>query len=163
MINVELAKRELLEAANKLQQKKKLSSEVGPGHYDPGRMENLEQYLGVYDAEKNTLIIRTESKGLRYEGRTPRLEKLSINDPVKLVREPGNIYNSNNFMILSQHDESLGNLSAELCNVIAPLYDLGYVIITEANVSYIENIKSRSRYAKQGVLFIEIKMIFRGI
>ena len=53
MINVELAKRELLEAANKLQQKKKLSSEVGPDHYDPGRMENLEQYFGVYDAEKN--------------------------------------------------------------------------------------------------------------
>ena len=126
MINVELAKRELLEAANKLQQKKKLSSEVGPDHYDPGRMENLEQYP---------------------------MDKFSMY----------RIYNSNNFMILSQHDESLGNLSAELCNVIAPLYDLGYVIITEANVSYIENIKSRSRYAKQGVLFIEIKMIFRGI
>ena len=66
-------------------------------------------------------------------------------------------------MINSEKGESLGNLSAVLCDVIAPLFDLGYVIIDEARVSYVERIKDRSRYAKQGVLFIEIRLRFQGV
>ena len=163
MINVELAKKELLAEASKLQKKKELSEQIEPDYYNPGMMENLEHYLGAFDAEENTLTIRTESKGLRYEGRTPRLDELKVGDPVFIVREPGNIYNSNNFMINSEKGESLGNLSAVLCDVIAPLFDPGYVIIDEAHVSYVERIKERSRYAKQGVLFIEIRLRFQGV
>ena len=51
-------------------------------------MENLDQYLGVYDENTKTITLRTESKGLRYEERTPRLDYRSVGDPVQLVREP---------------------------------------------------------------------------
>ena len=163
MLNISLAKADLLEEATKLQAKKELLSTVGPDYYEPGNMENLDQYLGLYDESSNTITIRTNVKGLRYEDRTPRLDYLAVGAPVQLVREPGNPYNANNFRILSQGGENLGNLSAELCNVIAPLFDLGYAEIENAHASYIERIKDRSRYAQQGVLFIEFHIVLRGI
>ena len=126
-------------------------------------MENLDQYLGVYDEASNTITLRAEAKGLRYEERTPRLDYLSIGDPVRLTREPGNPINENNIMILSEQGESLGNLSSELCNVISPLMDLGYLAIKDSHVSYIERIRDRSRYARQGILFIELIISLRGI
>ncbi len=154
------AKEKLLAAAARLQAKKDLASRVGPDYYEPGNMENLEQYLGEYDAGAETLTLRTEAKGLRYEERTPRLDHLSVGDPVQLVREPDNPFNSNNIMILSEAGESLGNLSAELCNLLAPLLDAGALTITDARVSYLERIRDRSRYARQGVLFVEIRLAF---
>ena len=162
-MNTELAKEELLAEIGKLQEKKDLAAKVGPDYYEPGRMQNLDQYLGEYDQEDGVITIRTESKGLRYEDRTPRLELLSVGDPVSLVREPNNPFNENNIMILTEKGESLGNLSASLCNVIAPLWDLGYLEVAASKVSYLERIRERSRYAKQGVLFVEIVLRFRGI
>ena len=126
-------------------------------------MENLDQYLGVYDENTKTITLRTESKGLRYEERTPRLDYRSVGDPVQLVREPTNSFNSNNIMILSDSGESLGNLSADLCNVISPLLDLGYLTIHDAHITYIERIRERSRYARQGVLFIQFQVQLHGI
>ena len=86
-----------------------------------------------------------------------------MGDPVQLVREPGNPFNENNIMIISESGENLGNLSAELCNAIAPLADLGYAVMKNAHVSYLERIRDRSRYARQGVLFVEFEIIFVGI
>ena len=163
MLNASLAKEDLLKAVSRLQEKKDLSYSVGPDYYDPGKMENLEQYLGKYDEGSNTVIMRTEAKGLRYEDRTPRLDYLSIGDPIQLVREPANPFNENNIMILTESGENLGNLSAELCNVIAPLLDAGYAVLRRCTVSYIERIKERSRYARQGVLFVEMELVLRGI
>ena len=163
MLNIELAKKDLLDAIVKLQSKKELSANVGPDYYEPGNMEYLDQYLGVYDESAKIVTLRTEAKGLRYEERTPRLDYLSVGDPVQLVREPGNPFNDNNIAILSESGESLGNLSAELCNVIAPLADLGYAEMKNAYASFIERIKDRSRYAKQGVLFIEFQIVFHGV
>lgn len=163
MLNLSLAKDELLQRVEKLQKKKNLAGNVEAGYYDPGNMEYLDQYLGLYDKDTNTIRIRTESKGLRYEERTPRLDFLSVGDSVQLTREPTNPFNENNFIIESSNGESLGNLSAELCNAIAPLYDLGYLKITDSRISYIEKIRDRSRYAKQGVLFIEITLSLIGI
>ena len=156
-------KRNLLSVAELLQRKYELSKTVGDDYYEPGMMENLDQYLGEFDPETNTLIIRTESKGLRYENRTQRLEFLNVGDPVKVVRDPENEFNTNNFRILSMKNEDLGNLSADLCNALAYLYDLGYAVITGAEITYIESIFQRSRYAKQGTMFIEMKIQFRGI
>ena len=156
-------KTNLLSVAEQFQHKYELSKTVGDDYYEPGMMENLDQYLGEYDPDGNTLTIRTESKGLRYENRTQRLESLNVGDPVKIVRDPENEFNSNNFRILSIKNEDLGNLSADLCNALAYLYDLGYAVITSSEITYIESIFQRSRYAKQGVLFIEMKIQFRGI
>ncbi len=158
MMNLELAKKALLEAVAGLQEKKDLAASVGPDWYEPGLMENLEQYLGVSDESRRTLTLRTDSKGLRYDERTPRLDYLSVGDPVRLVREPDNPFNTNNIRFLSEDGEDLGTPSAALCNVIAPLWDSGELKVISAQVSYLERIRDRSRYARQGVLFVEICM-----
>ena len=87
MLNYVLAKEDLLSAVAQIQEKKDLSGHVGADYYEPGKMENLDQYLGVYDENTKTITLRTESKGLRYEERTPRLDYRSVGDPVQLVRE----------------------------------------------------------------------------
>lgn len=57
-----------------------------------------------------------------------------------------------------QEDKNVGNMPAELCNAIAPLYDTGVLIIKRASVSYVEPISKRNRHAKQAILFfIEMK------
>ena len=50
-------------------------------------------------------------------------------------------------------------MPAELCNVIAPLYDEGSLIFRQASVSYVEPLSKRSRYAKQAVLFVKLEMV----
>ena len=52
-----------------------------------------------------------------------------------------------------------GGMSAliTMCNAIAPLYDAGNLTFERAAVSYVEPISKRSRYARQGVLFVELK------
>lgn len=158
-----LAKEKLLNIVEQLNEKYIMSKSITEDYFEPGMMENLEQYKGEYDKENNTIILRTEVKGLRYDNRTTNLEKISIDDSVLLVREENNPYNYNNFAINSIENKSLGNLPAELCNALSPLYDLGYAKIISTTVSYIEKIKERSRYAKQGILFVEIKILLRGI
>ena len=162
MTNFDLMKTVLFEAVAKLQKKKELSTSIGPDWYEPGLMENLDQYLGVFDENTNTITMRAESKGLRYDERTPRLDYLSVGDPIHLVREPDNPFNSNNIRITSENGEDLGNMSADLCNAIAPLLDAGSLIIRSSSVSYIERIRDRSRYARQGVLFVEITIELKG-
>jgi len=157
-MNIESAKKALLEAVAGLQEKKELAAAVGPDWYEPGRMENLEQYLGKYDESSGVITLRTDSKGLRYDERTPRLDYLAVGDPVRLVREPDNPFNANNIRFLSEDGEDLGTPSAALCNVIAPLWDAGELTVLSAQVSYLERIRDRSRYARQGVLFVEIRM-----
>ncbi len=48
-------------------------------------------------------------------------------------------------------------MPAELCNVIAPLYDEGILKFEGAKVSFVEPISKRSRHAKQAVLFVEMR------
>lgn len=155
-------KQALLEFVDKMNYKYELSKTVGEYYFEPGMMENLEQYKGVYDESSNTITIRTEAKGLRYENRTYNLEKLHVGDYVQIVRDKENLFNSNNFNIQNQND-SLGCLPAELCNVLAPLYDTGYAKIVSTCVSYLERLNDRSRYAKQGVMFLEMKIQLQGI
>jgi hypothetical protein len=64
-------------------------------------------------------------------------------------------------MILTSNGKNLGNMPAQLCNVIAPLYDSGNLIFNGAEVSFVEPISKRSRHAKQAVLFVELKMNIR--
>lgn len=162
-MDINSSKQDLLTEINKLAHKFQLFSSVPDDYFEPGMMENLDQYYGSYDDATNTIILKTEVRGLRYEGRTPRLERLSVGDSVAVVREESNIYNSNNFMVNTTDGKSLGNMPAELCNVIAPLYDMGYLTIDNPTVSYLEKLQDRSRYAKQGVLFIKLMLHLRNI
>ena len=81
---------------------------------------------------------------------------------VNIVRDPDNRFNSNNFLVTGNGGENLGTLSAQLCNALAPAYDAGAVCITNAEISYLERIRDRSRYAKQGVLFVRMEFTIQN-
>lgn len=146
----------LLEEINKLETKHKLSETAAPDYFEPGMMEYLDQYLGVYDAETGSFLIRFEAKGTRYNGRTEQIEKVKTGDGIQVMREPENQFNPNNFKLLTTNGDDVGNMPAELCNAIAPLFDAGELTIDEAKVSFVDPISKRSRYAKQAVLFVEV-------
>lgn len=148
----------LLEEAAKLHARNELSKTVGPDYFEPGMMEYLEQSEGIYDVSSSRLLLRFESRGTRYEGRTEQIERVRLGDNIQVMRDHDNIYNPNNFALLTQKNKNVGNMPAELCNVIAPLYDSGNLVFEQACVSYVEPISRRSRHAKQAVLFIELSM-----
>lgn len=158
MANIDVlnAKNDLLDYVNQIEYKHQLSKTVGDDYFEPGMMENLEQYKGEYDDYNDVITLKTAVKGLRYDNRTQNLEKVSVGDAVIVIRESENVYNSNNFTVTDKFGKSLGNLPAELCNALAPLYDSGYAEIQKSTASYIEKINERSRYANQGVLFLEL-------
>ena len=156
-------KEELIKLTAAYDEKLALSREVGPDHYDPGMMENLEQYKGVYDEAIKQIVIRCELKGLRYDNRTANLEVMAVGDDLNVIRDADNMFNSNNFSVTSASGASLGYLPAELCNVLGPLYDAGCASIISSVITYVEKIGQRSRYAKQGILFVELIIKLRGI
>ncbi len=163
MIDAVASKKDLLDYVKTLNDKYQLSLTRDEDYFEPGMMENLEQYKGEYDETKNTITLRVESKGMRYENRTQNLEKISVNDSIQIKRDSANTFNSNNFTIESENGLTLGNLPADLCNTLAPLYDSGYATILTSTVSYIEKLRERSRYAKQGVMFVELHIKMRGV
>lgn len=147
----------LIEQIKKLDEKRKLSETVGPDYFEPGKMEYLEEYKGNYDENTGSFLIRFESKGTRYNGRTEQIEKVNSGDPLEIRRDPDNQFNANNFVIYTEKGFDVGNMPAELCNVIAPLYDSEKLVIDRAAVSFADPISKRSRYAKQAVLFVEVE------
>lgn len=152
---------DLLRELDKLHARQELSKTVGPDYFEPGMMEYLDQSEGLYDTSSGSITIRFEVKGTRYAGRTEQIEKVKIGDPIQVVRDPNNEYNSNNFVLHTSRGKDVGNMPADLCNAVAPLFDAGQLSITDACVSYVEPISKRSRHAKQAVLFVEIKAILR--
>jgi hypothetical protein len=148
----------LLLEVNKLHARKELSQTVEADYFEPGMMEYLDQSEGLYNGETGEVLLRFEVKGTRYEGRTEQIEKVQLHDDVLVRRDEKNSFNANNFELLTTTHKSLGYISAELCNVIAPLYDSGELRLQKACVSYVEPISKRSRHAKQAVLFVELKL-----
>lgn len=151
-----MQKEALLKQLEILHKRKMLSETVGADYFEPGMMEHLEQSEGLYNEEDGSILLRFESRGVRYEGRTERIEKVSVGDVIRLQRDAENPFNANNFLLLTEKRKDVGNMPAELCNVIAPLYDAGQLKILRASVSYVEPISKRSRHAKQAVLFVEL-------
>ncbi len=136
-----------------------LSETTDPFDYDPGKTELLAQYDGSHDPMTGAVTLRTEIKGLRYENRSRHLETVAVGDVLDLRRDIQNIYNSNNFELFTPDGKTLGSLPAELCNLLAPLYDAGIAVIRSVHASYIEQLMERSRYVKQGVLFAELRIM----
>lgn len=148
----------LLLEVNKLHSRKELSQTIGVDYFEPGMMEYLDQSEGLFDLETGELLLRFEIRGTRYEGRTEQIEKVQLWNEVLVRRDLKNSYNANNFELLTITGKSLGYMPAELCNVIAPLYDSNELQVVNAHVSYVEPISKRSRHAKQAVLFVELKL-----
>ena len=151
----------LLKEVEKLHSRHELANTVGSDYFEPGMMEYLDQSDGVYNEKIGSISIRFESRGTRYDGRTEQIEKVKTGDEVVISRDESNPFNHNNFRLLTTKGRDIGNMPAELCNVIAPLYDDGRLVFQEAEVSFVEPISKRSRHAKQAVLFVEMhaKMI----
>ncbi len=146
----------LLQEAEKLHQRHEFAKIITPDHYEPGNMEHLEQAEGIWNAKDNRLTLCFESRGTRYDNRSEFIERLHIGDPIFLRRDFANPYNRNNFVLLNKHEEDVGNMPAELCNVVAPLYDENLLRIEHASVSYLEPLSKRSRHARQAILFVEL-------
>jgi len=147
----------LFQEMEKLHDRNERSKTIGPDYYEPGMMEYLDQSDGTYDEESGELVLRFESKGTRYDGRTEQIEKVRLGDIIRVIREPDNPFNPNNFQLFTEKGKSVGNMPAELCNAIAPLYDSGELRFIGASVSYVEPISKRNRHAKQAMLFVELK------
>ena len=124
--------------------------------FEPDMPEYPEQYGGEYDKTTGMMILRFEVRGTRYEGRTEQIEHVHAGDEICVIRDMQNTYNHNNFAIKTKDGVSVGNMPAELCNAIAPLYDIGALRICRVTASFVAPISKRSRYARQAVLFIEL-------
>ena len=147
----------LLAEAERLRQRHELSKTVGPDWYEPGQMEYLEQSDGHWDPETGVLTLHFESRGTRYDGRSEMIERLRVDDPITLQRDPQNPYNPNNFVLRTKRGEDVGTMPAELCNVVAPLYDANKLHFDRCAVSFVEPLSKRSRHARQAVLFVELE------
>ena len=144
------------EEAAKLFHMYELSKNIAPDYFEPGMMEYLDKSYGLFDENTGAFLLRFESKGTRYGDRTEQIENLSTGDPIVIIRDPNNEYNSHNFILATPEGKDVGNMPAELCNAIAPLYDAGLVELSDSKVSFVEPISKRIRYAKQAILFIEL-------
>ena len=158
---MELQLDNLLREVQKLHKRNELSKSIGADYFEPGMMEYLEQSDGSFDRNSGNLLLRFEARGTRYDGRTEVIESVRLGDPLQIVRDRENSFNSNNFTLLTDRNKNVGNMPAELCNVLAPLYDEGTLRIRNAEVSYVEPISRRNRHAKQAVLFVSLKADIR--
>lgn len=149
-------KQNLLQEIDRLHTRHLSADRVKPDYYEPGKMEYLGQSDGSYDPDTERVMLRFESKGTRYEGRTERIETVPEGAQIILERDPENPYNHNNYILLTAEKQDVGNMPAELCNAIAPLQDAGLLIWEDAKVSFVEPISQRNRHAKQAILFVEV-------
>lgn len=157
MLDYESKKAALLAETDKLHARFELSKTVGPDWYEPGMMEYLDKSEGIWDERSGELMLRFESRGTRYDGRSEAIEDVSRGDRIFVKRDPDNEFNHNNFLLLNAKERDVGNMPAVLCNAIAPLYDAGLLTFESAAVSFVEPITRRSRYARQAVLFVELR------
>ena len=152
----EQEKEKLLAEVKKLHNRQELAGQIGPDWFEPGMMEYPAQSDGSWDKTTGELVLRFESKGTRYDGRTEQIEKVKKGDVIRITRDPENAFNPNNFLLFTEKGKDVGNMPAELCNAVAPLYDAGNLVIESAFVSFVDPISKRSRHAKQAILFVEM-------
>lgn len=146
----------LLTQMQALQAKNAWKITAEANYFEPDMPEYPEQYGGDYDKATGMMILRFEVRGTRYEGRTERIEHVHAGDEICVIRDKQNTYNHNNFAIKTKDGFSVGNMPTDLCNAIAPLYDIGVLSICRTTASFVAPISKRSRYARQAVLFIEL-------
>lgn len=62
-----------------------LAKGIGPDFFEPGMMEYPEQSEGFWDEETRHMMLRFESKGTRYDGRTKQVEKVKTGDNIRIT------------------------------------------------------------------------------
>lgn len=108
----------------------------------------------IYDNRSNSAKLCVQVQGTQYEGRSPRIESIQKGNPLKLRREPDNAFNTNNIAVQNKVGQSLGNLPADLANVLAPLLDRGEAELHNIQASFVEPLSKRSSKAKKALLYV---------
>lgn len=115
-------------------------------------IDDKEQY--VYDDRTSSAKLCVQVQGTQYEGRSPRIESIRKDNPLKLRREPDNPFNANNIAVQNKAGQSLGNLPADLANLLAPLLDSGEAELHNIQASHVEPLSKRSAKAKKALLYV---------
>ena len=76
MDNFQEHKDRLLAEAKKLHERNEIAKTITPEFFEPGLMEYPEQSDASYNESTGELIMRFESRGTRYDGRTEQIEKV---------------------------------------------------------------------------------------
>lgn len=153
-------KNELIEYAKFLHNSSKEPSFIMSELFRIG-MIYLDKYDGYYDENKNSLLLKVDVKGTKYERRAEIIEKLKIGDKIDIIRDNTNEYNSNNFIVLSNR-YNIGVLQKKLCNLLAPLFDNDYITSIDSRVSYVEPLLKRSVFASEAIVFVELIIQFKN-
>lgn len=156
MDNVDLYLDSLFNIVNAHHQIFEKSQNIPANYFEPGKMENIDQYEGVNDKNSKIITLKTPIKGLKYNDRSTVVESLNEGDKVIIERDNLNPYNSNNFVVKTVKMKEIGFLDASLCNCLAPLFDNKLINIVESSISYLERLSERSRYAVQAIVFVKL-------
>lgn len=149
-------KKNLLDLIQRIQAVNMLATQYESGTFATG-IGNDKEYAS-YEQASGKILIKTEVQGTQYEGRSVRIENVKEGTSVNIIREPENQYNANNLAVQDESGASLGNLSADVCNAVSPLVDIGILRIKNAVVSYVEPLSKRSAKAKKAILYVAIEM-----
>lgn len=115
-------------------------------------IDDKEQY--AYDDRTSSARLCVQVQGTQYEGRSPRIESIRKGNPLKLRREPDNPFNANNIAVQNKAGQSLGNLPADLANLLAPLLDSGEAELHNIQAGFVEPLSKRSSKAKKALLYV---------
>ena len=66
--------------------------------------------------------------------------RVKAGDVIRITRDSENAFNPNNFLLFTEKGKDVGNMPAELCNAVAPLYDTGNLVIERTSVSFVDTI-----------------------
>lgn len=69
--------------------------------------------------------MHTKLVGVTFNNRQSNIINLHVNDKLRLIREPDNIYDSNAILVCDQNFNELGHISKDLVATLAPILDNG--------------------------------------
>lgn len=131
-------------------------SGLDPSFFASFVVENSHKTNVSYNESNDEFAANIEVQGTQYEGRSQRIERINVGDTIKLVREPNNQYNSNNIAVHNASGESLGNLGADWCDILAPVIDADIIDGLSAEVADVTPLSKRGGRAKKALLFVKI-------
>ena len=92
-----------------------------------------------YDRVQGELFLEFEAKGTMYNDVYENVKHVKVGDTIRIIRDPENKYNHNNFRLENSLGESVGNMPAKLCNALAPFYDNDEIILDDATASHVSS------------------------
>ena len=131
---------------DKLEEERRKKEEERELKEEQERMAREEVYL---KRESDTERLYLDLVGTQYENRNDRIEKLKINDKVKLVRDPENQYDSNAILVVNE-EGSLGHVIGGISRELSPLIDKKILKIKDASVHEVKPLSEFVGTRKKG-------------